>query len=74
MKASEFPELKIVDEWAAQRIASGQETPWDWYELMKLREAIRSLIHTDKHSLAWDGSQFDGPALNVVQFDPRSPA
>ena len=35
-------ELKAADEWAKQWMQSGS-TPWEWYELMKLREAIRHL-------------------------------
>jgi hypothetical protein len=40
-------DLKAVDEWAARRLASGKETPWDWYQLMKLREAIEALTRSD---------------------------
>ena len=41
-------DLKAVDEWAARRISSGDETPWDWYQLMKLREALEALIATEE--------------------------
>ena len=37
-------DLKEMREWAAQRIGSQAETPWDWYQLMKLREALDALI------------------------------
>ena len=41
-------DLMAVDEWAAQRIGSGNEAPWDWYQLMKLREALAALIATEE--------------------------
>ena len=41
-------DLKAVDEWAARRISAGNETPWDWYQLMKLRETLEALIATEE--------------------------
>lgn len=41
-------DLKDMREWAARRIGAGQETPWDWYQLMKLREALEALIETEE--------------------------
>jgi hypothetical protein len=41
-------DLKAMDEWAARRIGSGNETPWDWYQLMKLREALEALIAAEE--------------------------
>lgn len=37
-------DLKAMRDWAGQRLGSGDETPWDWYQLMKLREALDALI------------------------------
>ena len=42
-------ELRRMDEWAARRIGSGNETPWDWYQLMKLREALEALISSEEN-------------------------
>jgi len=41
-------ELEKVRSWAAQRISAGQETPWDWYQLMKLTEAIDALSQSER--------------------------
>jgi hypothetical protein len=41
-------DLENVREWAARRIGAGQETPWDWYQLMKLQEALDALIQSDR--------------------------
>lgn len=37
-------DLKAMRDWAGERLGSGNETPWDWYQLMKLREALDALI------------------------------
>lgn len=37
-------DMKSMRDWAGDRIGSGAETPWDWYQLMKLREALDALI------------------------------
>ena len=47
----QIDDLKRVDEWAAQRIGSHNETPWDWYQLMKLREALEALISSQENRL-----------------------
>lgn len=37
-------ELERVREWAADRLTTGNEPPWVWYQLMKLREASEALM------------------------------
>jgi hypothetical protein len=37
-------ELLHVREWAIERLTTGNEPPWSWYQLMKLREASEALI------------------------------
>lgn len=37
-------ELKRVREWAIERLTTGNEPPWSWYQLMKLREASEALL------------------------------
>lgn len=37
-------ELERVREWAIERLTTGNEPPWSWYQLMKLREASEALI------------------------------
>ena len=42
----QISDMKDMRKSAAQRLSSGEETPWDWYQLMKLREALDALIET----------------------------
>lgn len=37
-------ELRRVRAWAEDRLASGQEPPWAWYQYMKLRETLDVLL------------------------------
>lgn len=37
-------ELQAMRDWAQARIASQQEPPWAWYQYMKLRETLDSLL------------------------------
>lgn len=36
--------LNEVREWAKDKIASGQEPPWAWYQYMKLIEALDAIL------------------------------
>lgn len=36
--------LEEVREWAKSKIASGAEPPWSWYQLMKLIEAVDTIL------------------------------
>ena len=35
--------LKAADEWASEMLRGEDAPPWEWYYLMKLREAIQQL-------------------------------
>jgi hypothetical protein len=37
-------ELEDVRAWALSKIATGEEPPWGWYQLMKLREALDAIL------------------------------
>ena len=37
-------ELQRVRDWANERIKSGQEPPWAWFQYMKLRENIDQIL------------------------------
>lgn len=37
-------ELKIIREWAKNKIASGAEPPWAWYQYMKLIETTDAIL------------------------------
>lgn len=36
--------LREVREWAQQKITSGQEPPWAWYQYMKLIETVDAIL------------------------------
>jgi hypothetical protein len=37
-------ELEKIRDWANAKIATGQETPWSWYQYMKLRETLDEIL------------------------------
>lgn len=37
-------ELQRVREWANQKIATGAEPPWAWFQYMKLREDLDQIL------------------------------
>lgn len=37
-------ELEKVREWAMQKLATGEEPPWAWYQYMKLRETLDAIL------------------------------
>lgn len=37
-------ELEKVREWADERLATGAEPPWAWYQYMKLRETLDAIL------------------------------
>lgn len=61
-------QLKHVREWAAQRIGSQSEAPWDWYQLMKLREALDHLIGSSEAAAAIpkENLPLQRPSLHLI--------
>lgn len=37
-------ELEKVRAWADEKIATGAEPPWSWYQYMKLRETLDAIL------------------------------
>jgi hypothetical protein len=37
-------EMVTLLEWAKARLANGEEPPWRWYQLMKLRETLEAIL------------------------------
>jgi len=37
-------ELQQVRDWADRKIATGQEPPWAWFQYMKLRETLDTIL------------------------------
>jgi len=36
-------QLQNILDWTNQKLATGEEPPWSWYQFMKLREAIEAI-------------------------------
>jgi hypothetical protein len=51
-------ELEKMRAWAHQKIATGAEPPWSWYQYMKLRETLDAIL----------------TAMAVTTEDSRQPA
>jgi len=37
-------DLERVREWVIEKLATGSEPPWSWYQHMKLREALDAIL------------------------------
>lgn len=37
-------ELERVREWALEKLATGEEPPWAWYQYTKLRETLDAIL------------------------------
>ena len=37
-------ELQRVRDWANEKLATGEEPPWAWYQYMKLRETLDAIL------------------------------
>ncbi len=55
-------QLEEVRAWANSKLATGDEPPWAWYQLMKLQEALDAIL---------DGMEATTP-LNSQESEPRS--
>lgn len=65
-------ELERVRKWADEKIATGAEPPWAWYQYMKLRETIDAILAgvsvatSETESSPQSGAHLDsGPRLVV---------
>jgi len=54
-------DLERIRDLAVERLSTGSEPPWVWYQLMKLREASESLIQGMDATQPTVGSQERGP-------------
>lgn len=53
-------DLERIRDLAVERLSTGSEPPWVWYQLMKLREASESLIDGMEATQPTVGSQERG--------------
>lgn len=49
--------LHDVHEWAKNKIASGQEPPWAWYQYMKLIESLDAILSSQACVITKESSQ-----------------
>lgn len=50
-------QLQDVRQWAKDKIASGDEPPWAWYQYMKLIETTEAILSGMKCSITTENSQ-----------------
>jgi hypothetical protein len=50
-------ELKVVREWAQEKIQGGQEPPWAWYQYMKLIETVDTILDGASATTTTESSQ-----------------
>jgi hypothetical protein len=55
-------ELERVRKWADDKLTTGDEPPWAWYQYMKLREAVDAIL---------TGMDSTSPMASLQQAEPR---
>jgi hypothetical protein len=79
MKSATTPDEKMraLKEWAIERMTTGTQTPWAWYQFMKLIEVLDTFIEagdeieaTSKPRAPAKRTRPKPLAENVVQLDP----
>ena len=58
--------LKEVRDWANEKLATGEEPPWAWFQYMKLRETLDQILAGMDATVATGKVK---PALQVVGED-----
>lgn len=67
-------DLEKVLAWANEKLATGQEPPWAWYQYMKLRETLDAIIASQDATTTEGAQQSDqrlGRHLRLVGQDDR---
>jgi hypothetical protein len=68
-------DLEKVRQWASDKLATGEEPPWAWYQYMKLRETLDALIEGQEATTPLgspESEQRSGTHLRLVaNTDPR---
>jgi hypothetical protein len=68
MAKIQIAELQRVRQWADDRIETGEEPPWSWFQLMKLRENLDAIIGSMLSTTTLKLATEDGEA--IVSDDP----
>lgn len=64
----QIADLQRVRQWADERIGTGEEPPWSWFQLMKLRENLDAIIGSMQSTTTLKLATEDGEA--IVSDDP----
>ena len=72
-------ELQKVLDWANEKLATGDEPPWAWYQYMKLRETLEAIMTGMEAVKPLEGSLQSEPRPDnsprlVVDNDPQGSA
>jgi len=59
------PPLEAVRNWAKEKIASGSEPPWAWYQYMKLIESLDAILSGQSCVITTENSQQSGLHLGM---------
>ena len=55
------PELERIRDWAKDKLQSGSEPPWAWYQYMKLCEVVEAILAGMVVTIPADSPQSDQP-------------
>ena len=52
MKAATTPDaqMRALKEWAIERMTTGTQTPWAWFQFMKLLEVLDTFLDADEEA------------------------
>jgi hypothetical protein len=67
-------EMLTLLEWAQARLTNGHEPPWSWYQIMKLREVLQSILASAAATTTESSPQSDrsqGKHLRLVETTDR---
>lgn len=67
-------ELEAVLAWTKARLAQGEEPPWAWFQLMKLREAVEGTLAATAATTTVNSPQSaDSPGKHLRLVDSNTP-
>jgi hypothetical protein len=77
MKSATTPDaqMRALKEWAVERMTTGTQTPWAWFQFMKLLEVIDTFLEADddaglhEHRPASRTKKARTLPANVVSFE-----
>lgn len=75
MEAKPTVELQRVRQWAHEKIDTGSEPPWAWYQYMKLIETIDSILQGAEVTTTMENlrQSVERPERRLRLVDAKSP-